>query len=400
MLLLPEIVFLFLLGGYLLSGRLIVALRKKDYRGLLPGTLLTYPVAVIFSFGMHPGQRSGMEAMGVVYLFILGILFYDYMSASAAKIGWVLRCFFLSGTLCSVVLIIGYGLQRLGYPTEQFTRYAQYPIIGDVDRAIGFTRHPIFLGSFLLASIFMALALFSQDIRKWQGWQFAGMGLLLTGVLMTWVKSLLPFAIAMLFLWYQTWKNRAKITKPVFLSGSGLLLIAYLFFTHFSLVKHKQLPELLGATYSAGTAWALTASYSLMPTKYFLLKKTAWLAWLQHPIFGVGGDQLILFNDSLYKQQQLPVPLPNSPHSTVMGSLGELGVVGFVSIIAIFTACWKVAGRIRDNWVKNVFHAFLVFLAIDSISGDQMNMRHLWIIFAVLAAISHFSSANPEKWKF
>ena len=376
---LPEFVFL-LLGAFLvIGGHIAGVIRENSKKNRIQLALLLYSGAVCISWLVHPGSNSFAEWLGTVYMlgvfWVLRWYFQDYPDEKE-KLGILFRW---AGIICAASILTGYVLERMGVATGLFTYYEKYPLLGDSERAIGFTRHPIFLSSFLLTCIWMTLPELSHKKRT-SPQSLLVVLMMLAGVVLTLSKSILPFVTASL------WYHHKRSGRIVWLIGSAVVLFIWLFLTHFSVVKKDDVADAFKAQYSAGYAIDFNASYSLIPTKYLLLKETAWKAWLEHPVSGIGGNELIHYNERLYQQGALPVTLANSPHSTLSGALGELGIVGFASILFLFYALWKSSSQYEPIGKRYYLQAFIIFFAVESISGDLMNLRHLWIVFAWIAA--------------
>ena len=202
------------------------------------------------------------------------------------------------------------------------------------------------------------------------------------------------------------WQLKKPFRYALFTVGI-VSTIAYIVLSHFLIVDIKQphLTEKLNeAYYFPEFIWSITDRYAFVPTFYYGTKRAALFAIYDYFPFGVGGDNLSDYCRQLVAQGRHLRAFCCAPHSTFFGALGELGVLGFGLVIALFTKFWRITTTLPlfDSPIPHfnlMAKSLAFFLIVEGITVDLMNVRHFWLILAVLALLFRTQLLPNKKVK-
>lgn len=377
----------------------------------LQAGLVIYLMANIVS-AIHSSEVPALlEAVGRIYLVLLALIIGRWVSEAPKLRAEQLLQYFMYGTAAlAVFTYIGYLLALTGELNSLVQVYGNYPYLGTVLRAKGFTAG----GGMLI------IVLLLPTLYAWQGWR--------TGKLSGWWFVLL-FPLALL-----------TFSKEVVLLGAGLLLVdpwvrrtvfgrgqssgattlgeiryrgrwmqsvllgavAMVFWlgTHYIIQEHRPFAEteLAGTNYTAGNVIWVGGDYQIIETSYTELKKAGVSVAAQYPWLGVGPGQ---FGRALPAEKaagRYPASLPDyDPHSTWLGAWSETGVFGFVGLLLLVISFGRIAqqqipkdpmsAETSDETLL-VIIVFLLLILIMSVSKDVMNFRFLWLALGMLLGLS------------
>ncbi|RMG82472.1 MAG: hypothetical protein D6714_11255 [Bacteroidetes bacterium] len=399
----PEIIFILLL---LFVG---VDFWKNGFRnlfrraGILERGLFLYLAAVCLSAIFNPVLKSWLEVAGILYLLAAFGIYRTYFSANE-----IYKWLIVSGLLASLLGVLGWVLTQSGINNVMaWSKTTYYPYFGYIGRAKGFTPNPNMLMS-IVAVIFLlkfSEVLFKKNIPRKDFWV---LGILLTAGILTFAKTFLALLIAVIFVWVKSGSiHRAPACAharcPVGQFGRSLLLTAALGLflvlmtgAHIAVFPKNQVnwEGLKKEAYTEDHPFYETRDYYFIWTNYMVNKRSATLAGLRNPLFGVGPGGHNAFVAQLKKEGRYPSFFSDyDPHSTYFGAWGELGLAGLAAVLflalAVFRSLRTVLNELppeRLYFGVGLAGAFL-YLAIEAITTDILNFRHVWLLFVLLSLL-------------
>lgn len=384
---LPEAIFLTLA----ITTLTLIIFRFKYFRQWfsivkllwLDKILLAYGSLVFISYftSWHPNALG--ESMAVSYFLVLyGIL--RLIKVRLKDLKWAIPV-----SLWIAVTSVFFGLVTFYFfdIDDYVYRHEDYYLLGDQIRPHGLSKSSLMLSEYLCIGALLIIAFF--DWRK----QF--LLLILTVIALYFTKAKSVFVIAGVLMLFSIlilrlptfWKRLSQIIGIVF-------ILFYLIFSHAFFFTQKDKLH-----YSVGTckSYEILGLYAV-PTPYFHTKKAAINSFLEHPIKGIGGNVFITKLPSLYERGLVDCEIYQSPHCTYTGALAELGIFGFLLILGGFYGLFRLSKKffIKEVIPQRYYYALvaiLLFIALQAVTYDSMNIRHYWIMMAVLA---NFSLAHPN----
>jgi len=386
-----ELVFVALLPAALLTfGRRLWPTNKW-----LGGAIVAYLAANLAS-GVWSGNLSAMlEAAGRVYLMLFALIVAACVREEGEGLARKLLDTFLYGTaVLAVVSYLGWVAAMLGYHNPLVQVYGNYPYLGTVVRARGFTG-----GAGMLIIVLLLPTLYAwrswRDGRKPIGWVL----LLLPLAAMTFSKECLLLGLGLLLVEPLFEKYLGRLRKFAILTGA----LIFWFGTHFIIQTRQPVEEsyLAGTFYTSGELVWVGENHQVLESSYSALKRAGVSVAAQYPWLGVGPGQFGRFLPAEKAAGVYPEHLPlYDPHSTWLGAFSETGVFGFVSLLVLSFVFYRsfirlgppveAAGELRSLWV------FLLLMLIISVSMDIANVRFLWLALGVLLGLSQ-NKKSPQK---
>jgi hypothetical protein len=373
--------------------------KRREMRSeflLFDALILAYGFCVCTSYLFHPTTNSLRETIGCGYMmsfyFILNTTFRAQNRDVWLKKG--IKIFIWSGIIGAIAAIISYVLGTIGTVKDLSRTDDYYPITGGSLRAFGLFRNPIFLANHLICTLIVFVSYYFDEIKQFKSRFWGILFLFFIALFLTKTKSvLLALAIGLYFV--TTLWNINKSFRYALFSISILSIIAYIFLSHFLIVDMYQphlTEKLKMGYYFPEFILPITDRYALVPTFYYGTKRAAILAFYDFFPFGVGGDNLSIYVHKLVAQGRHMQAFCCAPHSTFFGALGELGVLGFGLLVALLSKFWQFASTLRvPNSPMRSFNlmakSLAFFLIIEGITVDLMNVRHFWLVLAVLALL-------------
>ncbi|MCF8237509.1 MAG: hypothetical protein K9I85_05095 [Saprospiraceae bacterium] len=333
--------------------------------------------------GFLAGEFNGMlEAIGRVYLaivFLLGWMFAIRGGRHSVRQAVKMWCY--GAFIMASLSLVGYVLGYLGWLNETVALYEQYPYLGTVLRASGFTGGPGMLIIVLIPPLLFSWHMWQKDGK-------IGLFLLLIGIsFLTFSKEIVLVLTALL------WMPGSSLTKRLRSLATGLVVIIYIVGTHVLVTRDGGMNDALGNTDFTSDITLLHIGHTrILETSYLTLKRTAFRIGSAKPWFGIGPGNFQEKVALLKKEGLYPAHLPvYEPHSTWMGGFAELGVVGLGCLFAfsIWLLRWLYNGRgeIWSHSESRILLIYVVTILVISISMDVLNFRHLWLPLGLLAGI-------------
>jgi hypothetical protein len=365
--------------------------------------LLAYWLAFGLSCLINNKWGPWLEWLGFGYLLTVYALLSLWLANSKAKY-WrgFLTAVVCMGVLSALAGIVGWVLQVFtGTENILAFQYENYPYLGDVVRADGFTAVASMLAIILEMTILLLFPflLVKQKITRYDG---LAMILMLSGLFLTLGKSILPTLTGMLWLINQRWKwIHEQVARALF---AGLMII-YLGGIHAVVYAPENAPGLVGKErFLSDQIWLETEKMVIVPSTYWVLKKSNWRTGVDHFPWGVGSGEHLEYVPDLKQKGRYPVHIPAyDPHSTFLRSFSETGLFAAICllwiIITILRGKWKPekGTSIRDYPLYFGLSIYLIITAVEAISMDVLFFRHLWLGMALLGAIWRRKRMLPES---
>lgn len=350
--------------------------------------LVAYALANIAA-ALVAGQPSALlEAFGRVYLVLLALIVAVWVStAGEHRVRKILDAFLYGTTVLTACSYVGYLAAILGYGNSLVQVYGNYPYLGTLYRASGFTGGP--------GMLIMVLLL--PTLYAWRSWRSGERSLI-------WFAFLLPLA-------------GLTFSKEILLLGLGLLLVdpwfrgrgrrmqgwligavavVFWFGTHF-IVQERQpvaASSLAGTEYTSGNLVWVGEKYQLLETSYSALKRAGISVSSKYPVLGVGPGQFGRYLPAEQTAGIYPSHLPHyDPHSTWLGALSETGIAGLLALLLLSALLYQQFSRLpladAEAGMVLCLQIFLLLLLISSVSKDVANFRFVWVVIGLLLGLAN-----------
>ena len=353
--------------------------------------LLFYLFSVLAATVYSCNSNSVGELLGIIYfssLYMIANLLLLHSGNSRAIVIFLV----ISAWIAALLGIVGMVIIYLGGETSWAAFYPNYPYTGDTYRAQGFLRSPILLADFLTIGLLLLLNAKNYILKKFSRIHWLVALVLLSGLLLTLTKSILLFLVVFIWVAVRVYSVKPIIKKLGYLV-SIVLTIFYLFNSHFFIknTSDRDFNAFLESPYSSHTQISIPHStYSIIPSIYTTQKQACIIEGTRFFPFGSGGNNHIEYAKVLYAEGAIPFYAHLTPHSTYFGTFGELGIFGLLAIIFL---CFTVFKEIKTlhlkkqiNYISHVgYIAIALFIVLQGITMDFMNIRHYWILLIALA---------------
>lgn len=390
-----ELIFLALLPVALLHFRRLLWPSGAWLRGAIVAYLLANLVSGVWS-----GDLSALlEAAGRIYLLLLALIVATAIRTGRQGLSRKLLDAFLYGTaVLAVISYAGWIAAMLGYHNELVQVYGNYPYLGTVVRARGFTG-----GAGMLIIVLLLPTLYAwrswRDGQKSIGWLL----LLLPLAAITFSKECLLLGLGLLLVEPMFIKHGRSLRKWAI--GAGALV--FWFGTHFIVQARQPVAEsdLAGTFYTSGELIWVGENYQLLESSYSALKRAGVSVAAKHPWLGVGPGQFGRFLPAEKAAGVYPEHLPlYDPHSTWLGAFSETGVFGFLSLLVLSLVFYRRFDRVQapaeEEGLVDIMRVFLLLMLILSVSKDVANVRFLWLTIGILLGLSQkvgYTFIDPEE---
>ena len=388
---LPEITFIVLF--FLTSIKVFQTKLWLKWRiSIIDKALVVYFLAMLLSAAFHPTRASFFEVLGLAYLILLYVIINFYFIGSEKNIrSFLVQNVLISGVFTSIIGFIGVFLLLFGIDNSLVKYFENYPIFGNIYRMSAMTEEPIMLMS--ISGVFILIVVADILNRKRHTAILIAVCIMTLAAIMTFTKSFVML-VASIIVMLAYYSPILKKMKGIIWVG---ILSIFLFLSHFSIVSKLNFEQNKYFHALEKTPFAEFGDVYLMRTCYGVLKETNMIAFMRHPLVGLGGGNFTVFTRQLKTEGIYPTYLSDfDPLSTYFGALSELGIIGFMALIALYYAIFLTWKRVAfSNFEKNEDTAFwillggvLLFMVSEGFVTDTMNFRHYWVVIACLAAHS------------
>jgi hypothetical protein len=384
---LPEILFLLLLVTFPFSYLRQYRFERADR--FLIGILSVYWLANAVSSVLSGHFSAIAESGGRLYLIILfamTVMYLNQLSKTDIRRQATFACIGL-GILLALTGIFGTLSSLAGFPSLMADESLDYPYLGTVFRAQGFTHTPAMMVSIFSIIVVVAAA----DVKGWlsKKWIIFSFGLMLIATLFTLSRSMvLLFWGLGLLIFFQKKGFSSKVFAFTAFATALIMTIG----THFIFISKNdpKLPALLNTQFTSNRVLFERGDFEVLETCYLSMKQAAVTLWLEKPLFGIGTGNFTEGVDRLKTTGMYPKKLPSfEPHSSYLGALAENGIFAALSVLAFFGILWHQINRF-DNFKTEAFTTALliclIIVIIESLALDTMNFRHYWLMFALIWA--------------
>lgn len=402
----PELIFIPLFLVWLIRiGKDFFITRQKI--NSLEGSLVLLSGIYIASSAYSGSERSWMETIGLIYLFFVFLIFKTSVTALPRVTLFIRNAFVTCGIIAAFAGITGFLLYMSGINSPlAWDTQRPYPYFGYAGRAQGFADTPNMLLN-VLGICFLIFYSHYTTLTQKKPLHLSILIVLMLGILFTFSKSIILLIICTLYIWSS--RNiivrRGKMMTAV--SAIALFLL-FILLTHVLVVKKANVnwQMLTEEAYSLDHPFMETEGYYFVFTNYAVNKKAAVDIGLNNFWTGVGPGNFNNELNTLKENGDYPSYFPNyDPHSTFLGVFAETGIAGFACLMFIFFSVVKQLRKLhKQGQAYNSIHtgltACFLFLAMEAISLDILNFRHLWILLGLLAAlIFQTASLHPTRWQ-
>jgi len=381
----PEIIFVILILIF------IPQIKWADWKNIKMTTLdkaiMLWLMVGTINLILHFNVTTFIELSGQFYLICLYILIqFIFFRSKAKEIElFFVKAFSLQLALIIITLFIGLILLTQHINIGVFQIFYSYPYFGDLYRLKVLTNEPVMLVSILSIPFWIIIALMNGKIKvipiKKRDFilSMVFIGLMLLG---TYGKSL-PFILAILVIYFISHlksKNKGIIFIRIF---AAFLIISSILLTHIMVTKK---PFREKEVYGLASPFLRIDNYYLYKSWYYVQKENAIKEFIEHPILGCGGGNLLNVINLKYKKTKETISRPvYDPLSTYTGTLAEYGISGFLALLFLmFTIYKEVVGLSDSNGLKWIFICSFSYFMLEAISTDIQNFRHLWILLGFL----------------
>lgn len=387
----PEVIFLLTII-FLLFNLKKIPFSKLRWNNL-DTALLIYLVVVFGTSCFSRNLRPFLEFFGLCYLLTNYFIVRLFLVCIENKLNKTIsKGIIWMGLLAAIFGISGiFATYFFGENTLGFI-YKDYPYLGDTIRVEGFTSTPHMLASILNLSILFVLISF---LEKMNFQKFILLLILSLAYIFTFAKIVVLLIIGAIFIFI---KKQKVYLNPVLKNSlrlvSLLLFTIYMLGTHFILVSknNPNLDVIKESAFNTGEIIGETQNNYIIPTTYFTLKQSALYLGKKYWFTGIGAGNHGDYFHELKEEGLFPKHIPNyDPHSTYFGSFAETGLFGLAAILYLTFVLFKMSNHLLKTKkyynLKIAVAACLLIFAMEAISVDAINFRHLWLIFAILSAI-------------
>jgi hypothetical protein len=390
-----------------------------------PGDLL-FPVVVVALLASRPAiPRHALDLFVVIYLagsalsipgsiaprdsalalvkelYLAGV--YFVLKTVVPTVGGLRLCRWLcgaAGVLAACSLVAAIVFYASGYVWYAVGNPMPLPYIGQVFRTNGTLQAPEFFGNVLtfVAPLAAMLAVGAEVSATW----LVVLVVLALAEVLTFSKSLGGAAVALTVFFWPRWRSQPLLRAAA--AGAAVALVIGFNATAIVTVrrvdvqfsKDSRIPppdSLYGRQDDPAGADRIDLGVSYNPMSYYLVKKVAWQAFLDHPWTGIGLSTFAIEAERAYQSGRLHQAYRRvQAHSLPFGRLAETGLVGAITLAAFLVVLWRsmlqtarlpgVDGRL--GWA---LFAGVAGLLVNSINVDAMHFRFLWFAVGLTAGI-------------
>jgi hypothetical protein len=401
--LLPEICFLgvsvaFLIGFWRDLPRFFRGFAFSKLHNL-DKALILYAVVQTLSFSVNGHKRALGEVLALGYFLALYAQIRWVFQENVSAYFRVLRLFLMVSVLVSSLFaLFFYAYSSATDSIYHVWLYKNYPGLGTTYRATGFWRNPSFFAEFLLLGLSLAIfswSEFNKSLNKnLKNWLL--MPTLVVGFLAFFATKdkllLISGSFLCLFFAHFIFLKSTLLRRVVQIVGvSGILF--YVFFAHFLVFQYKQ-----NATFGVSefnSSFRIGSNvFQIQSTPYYNLKKLAVQVFLEKPILGVGGNNLLTHARSNWTQYNIVGDTASAPHSTYFGALADLGILGFSAVLFLFLTLWRTASSVFEGREKRLWQFYLAAIFTVALCHDVLNVRQFWLVFSYFSLVLLQKSAN------
>ena len=350
--------------------------------------LFLWPVSLLISLVFNPGKLSLFESLGAIYLVVLTIVIYINVLNDELFLDKVLKILVISGIIAGCLGTLGWCLTQAGYDTAlAWSSKRDYPYLGKIGRAKGFTTNPNMLASILILSSFITYLVFYT--QKFSKKKLLILQLFFLGaLLLTLSKFIVPF-LAMHIVILSITFSKNKMLRISAITTAIAMSLFYLFATHLLILKPgpKTDKMLIEEAYADIVPVGSVGDKNIYKTNYTINKIACLEAIERNPLTGLGGGQYNSFLGDLKEEKLYPEYFPSyDPHNTFLGIWAENGIVSQLLMLLIFVIVFVNILKIKHKNIKYSCMVYFLYVLLEASVTDIMNFRQYWVLVAILFA--------------
>ncbi len=389
----PELIFVFLFLLFVFIFRhdvFKISINQIDIAAFL------YWFSVMASFVVNRGKNSFGEFLACSYMLLLYFITKSIFVNRMVKKETLIPFLIFSSLVTGLISIVGVYIVDI----DSFYQFHKnYYLLGDLVRVDGLFRGPIYFGNYIAVVLLLVMGYY-VNMRKITLPLIVYFSFLLLIFVSTFNKTIFPLisSIILLFILNIRYYN-VNISKKVNLGLKTIatfLTLIYVFLSHFFIYDNQNIVGKLLASKEHSSCISypvLDGNLILIPLPYTLTKLSAIEAFKENIFFGIGGNELINFNHILFRQGRVfNCDINMASHSTYFGALAELGLFGFFALSIIIYFIYKNLVKLKEYnlSIYTVSIPIFVYLLLEAITMDLMNVRYIWIFLGFLSSQMYF----------
>jgi hypothetical protein len=344
--------------------------------------------------GSWQGGAAFIEAVARGYLGMVLLLFATLAQQHPRWFPHLIKVLILAGVVCAIYTILCYLLALSTGSNTGVNWHSNYPYLGSLYRAKGPTPSISFLVGLLQLPAFLAWNRWlTESLRTIYGLAFI---VLSVAIVLTFSKLILPFLLGLWLLWQ--WRREGNWLTQITLAG--IVTVVYFGATHWVLSPNQEQYETENSPHYLGTKTELLGGrIAAFPTNYWATKKAAFSLLEENLWWGVGPGRFSVNLPALQEEGRYPTYFnAYDPHCAYTGALAETGIVGALTLLLLLAAITRHVylhwATCRQQTDLMALVAFLVIIALQSLTTDTMNFRHLWVAAGLLIGSLGLRQAN------
>ena len=392
---LPELLFLGLVATFPWNYLKQYCIERTD-RVLMSVLSIYWSTNVISS--LLSGKISSIVDAGarlyLIFLFGMAVLYFAQLSKIELRRNVIIASMTL-GCLLALTGITGTFSSLAGFPSIMADESLNYPYLGTVFRAQGFTHTPAMMVS--IFSIIAIVAIAEADVwisKKTRIFIFA---LMLFTTLLTLSRSMvLVFWGVGLLVYIQ----KKGFSSKMFTFSAVITALIMTIGTHFIFISKDdpKLPSLLKSQFISNRILFEQGDFQVLETCYLSMKYAALVMASEKPLFGIGTGNFVNGINHLKTTGQYPQKLPSFvAHSSYLSTLAENGLFATLALLAFLGLLWQRIYNVENLKTDNFLVALLLCMTvvfIENIALDTMNFRHYWLLYALVWAYPKISKQD------
>lgn len=356
--------------------------------------LSALPVPVVVALGLYlvanvvSGSWQGgvalTEAAARGYLGIVMLLFALLIQQHPKWLPHLVKVLILAGVVCASYTIICYVMALSTGSKTGGNWHNNYPYLGSLYRAKGPTPSISFLVGLLQLPAFLT---WNRCLTKSKRSPYSLAFIVLSAaILLTFSKLILPFLLGLWLLWQ--WRRKGKFLTRVLITG--IVTVVSFGATHWVFSPNQKHYKIENSPHYLGEKTELFGGCIVaFPTNYWATKKAAFRLLEEHLWWGVGPGRFSAHLPTLQTKGLYPTYFnAYDPHCAYTGALTETGIIGALALLLFVFAITRQVYLFWPDFFQQpdllALVAFVLIIALQGLTTDTMNFRHLWLATGLL----------------
>ncbi len=403
---LPEIIALFAIIPILLYYVYKYKQSVTDFLisfNIIDKSVIIYILTITIADFLGNHHHSLPTIMGYFYVsFIFFIFKFTYLRGVTEGVDFlpqVEKAIILLGVVQSCIGLFGWLIWYFGNIESNLIQMrVSYMYFDKVARVQAFTGDPNMLASILSVSIIFIINKIVRSSQKCIKDIFSLL-VCIVGLLFTMSKAVLLLLVIVIYLYkfhLSIQKERVFLEKKILSISANVILILFLFITHFYVTSIAANPLTInkGGSFINEKPLFTSTNYAVYETSYSVNKKISFLLFERFPLSGVGLGKQETWCDVLKLEGKYPQSFAClDAHCTYTGTFSETCIIGGMAyILFIISFLYSIYFlNIKKYILKNKLllgFCLVVLMAIlEALTLENSTFRHHWICFGVLSGI-------------